>query len=67
MTSQDPVIEIIVRPDGHSTVQTRGFTGPSCRDSSRFIEEALGQRTSEQLTAEFHEAEVARETQTEGT
>jgi hypothetical protein len=52
-------IEIIVTPRGETTVQTLGFTGPSCRDASRFIEQALGSRTSEQLTAEFYQAEAA--------
>lgn len=50
-------IEIIVSPEGRTTVQTLGFTGPSCREASRFIEQALGQRTGEQLTAEFHQAQ----------
>ena len=48
-------IEITVSPKGETTVQTKGFTGGSCRDASRFIEQALGQRTSETLTAEFHQ------------
>ncbi len=43
-------IEIIVTPEGKSSVQTLGFTGSSCRDASRFIEQALGQRTAETLT-----------------
>ena len=50
-------IEIIVSPEGKTTVQTLGYTGPSCRDASKFIEQALGQRTSEMLTAEFHQAQ----------
>ena len=49
-----PTIEIIVKPDGQVVVKTEGFTGASCRDASRFIEQALGQRQNEQLTAEFH-------------
>jgi hypothetical protein len=48
-------IEIIVSPRGKTSVQTKGFAGSSCRDASKFIEEALGQRTGEQLTAEFHQ------------
>ena len=48
-------IEIIVTPNGQSQVQTKGFTGSSCRQASQFIEQALGQRTSEQLTAEFYQ------------
>ena len=49
-------IEIIVAPDGKTTVQTRGFVGSSCQDASRFIEQALGQRTGEKLTAELYQA-----------
>ena len=50
-----PTIEIIVAPNGRSQVQTKGFTGSSCRLASGFIEQALGQRTSEQRTAEFYQ------------
>ena len=49
-------IEIIVTPEGKTTVQTVGFSGPSCREASRFVEAALGQRLGERLTAEFHQA-----------
>jgi len=41
-------IEIIVTAKGETSVQTRGFAGSSCRDASRFIEQALGQQTGEQ-------------------
>ena len=57
------VIEIIVSPDGKPTVQTLGYAGPSCREASRFIEEALGKQASEQLTAEFHQATSTRQDQ----
>jgi hypothetical protein len=50
----DKVIEIVVTPTGETTVQTKGFTGPSCRGASRFIEQALGQVSAERTTAEFH-------------
>jgi hypothetical protein len=49
-------IEIIITPKGEPTVTTKGFAGSSCRDASKFIEQALGQRLEEQLTAEFHQA-----------
>ena len=49
-------IEITITAKGETSVQTRGFAGSSCRDASRFIEQALGRRTGEQLTAEFHQA-----------
>ena len=48
-------IEITVSPTGQTNVQTKGFIGGECREASRFVEEALGQRVSESLTAEFHQ------------
>jgi hypothetical protein len=56
-------IEIIVAPDGNTTVTTKGFAGQSCRDASKFIEQALGQRTNEQLTAEFHQTQSVEQHQ----
>ena len=51
------IIEIIVTAKGETTVQTRGFTGSSCQAASRFMEQALGQRADERLTAEFHQTQ----------
>jgi hypothetical protein len=48
-------IEIIITAKGETTVQTKGFQGSVCREASRFIEQSLGQRTAETLTAEFHQ------------
>jgi hypothetical protein len=60
-------IEVIVSPTGETKIETRGFAGASCRDASRFVEEALGQRLGEQLTAEFHaEATIAARQQNHG-
>ncbi len=50
-------IEIIITPEGRTTVQTLGFIGPSCREASKFIELALGQQMAESLTTEFHQAQ----------
>ena len=50
-------IEITVGPKGDTTVQTKGFTGGECRDASKFVEQALGQKTGETLTAEFHQGQ----------
>lgn len=47
-------IEIIVTPGGKSQVQTKGFVGGECQQASRFLETALGETTSEKLTAEFY-------------
>jgi hypothetical protein len=46
-------IEIIVGPKGETTIQTKGFSGPECQAASKFVEDALGKRTSERKTAEF--------------
>jgi hypothetical protein len=54
-------IEIVVDEDGRVTVRTKGFAGGSCREASRFVEDALGARTSERLTAEFYQAQDGRQ------
>ena len=48
-------IEIVVTPTGQTQVQTKGFVGSECRQASQFIEQALGKRTKDVLTAEFHQ------------
>lgn len=57
------MIEILVSPKGETTVTTRGFTGSSCREVSKFIEQALGQRTDERLTPEFHAVQSVEQEQ----
>ena len=52
-------IEITISPKGETTVETKGFTGGECREASRFIEQALGQRTAETLTVEYHQGQQA--------
>ena len=59
-------IEITVSPKGETTVQTKGFAGGECRQASEFIEKALGQRTGEQLTAEFHQQAVQQQINHQG-
>lgn len=56
-------IEIIVSPKGEAAVQTKGFAAATCRDASKFIEQALGQQTSEQFTAEFHQVQPVEQHQ----
>ena len=55
MTSTSRTIEITVKPDGSTSLETKGFAGGECRAASDFIEQALGTRTQEQLTSEFHQ------------
>jgi len=55
MSASGQTIEIIVTPSGQTSLQTLGFTGASCQQASRFLEEALGQKTSDRRTAEFYQ------------
>ena len=57
------IIEIIVAPNGQTRVETKGFAGSQCRQASQFLEAALGRRTSEQLTAEFHQQVTSEQPQ----
>ena len=56
MTSTSRTIEITVKPDGSTSLETKGFAGSGCRAASEFLERALGSRESEQLTSEFHQS-----------
>lgn len=51
------IIEIIVSHQGESRVQTKGFAGSECQEASKFLEQALGERQGEQLTAEFYQVQ----------
>ena len=55
------IIEIIVSAKGETRVQTKGSAGSNCRNASRFIEQALGKSTGEQLTGEFYQTQSARQ------
>ncbi|MEN6494654.1 MAG: DUF2997 domain-containing protein [Thermoguttaceae bacterium] len=59
------IIEVIIGPKGETTVQTKGFVGASCREASRFLEQALGQQAGEQLTAEFHQSQAVKQSHQE--
>jgi hypothetical protein len=54
-------IEITVGPKGETKVETRGFAGSECREASKFVEQALGACTAEQLTAEFYQGQQANQ------
>jgi len=54
-------IELVVSPQGDTVVRTKGFVGSTCREASQFLEQALGRRTTEQLSAEFHQTASAEQ------
>jgi hypothetical protein len=47
-------IEIIISPKGETKLETKGFAGSNCQEASRAFEQALGAKTSEQLTSEYY-------------
>ncbi len=49
------IIEVIVSPSGETTVQTKGYAGSDCLQASRFLEQALGAKTSDRPTSEFYQ------------
>ncbi len=55
------IIEIAIDPQGHTQIETKGFTGAECRDASRLLEQALGRPTAETMTAAFYQAQEARQ------
>ena len=62
----DKKIIITVSPTGETTVQTHGYTGPACKDASRFLEDAIGEKTAEQLTPDYHRADTTKNRTTQG-
>ncbi len=57
------IIEITVSPSGQTRIETKGFTGADCQAASRFIEQALGQRQSEQVKPEFYQVQAQQTAQ----
>ena len=56
-------IEITVSPAGETRVQTKGFTGPACRDATKLLERALGVVASDTPTAEMYQPQPAQQRQ----
>ncbi len=47
------MIEVLVSPQGETTVQTKGYVGSDCLQASKFLEQALGLAITDRKTAEF--------------
>jgi hypothetical protein len=55
------LIEVIVSPQGETTVQTKGYPGSDCLQATQFLEQALGRVTKDQKTTEFFQSDSARQ------
>jgi hypothetical protein len=59
-------IEVLIAKDGKVTIQTKGFTGSTCKAASESLEQALGLKQSGQLTAEFYSPQSIHQQAREG-
>ena len=48
------VIEVVVSPQGETTLQTKGYAGADCLRASKFLEQALGVASADRKTGEFY-------------
>src|SRR5262249_18389851 len=55
------IIEVTVSPEGETTVQTKGYAGPECRQASQFLEHARGLIVQDRTPPAFHPAPQARQ------
>jgi hypothetical protein len=54
-------INVVINPDGTVEVAPDGFKGKSCRDATKFLEQALGLDTAKsKTTAEYYEQETVK-------
>ncbi|GKT09109.1 DUF2997 domain-containing protein [Desulforhabdus sp. TSK] len=50
-------IVIDITEDGEVKIETRGFTGKSCVEESRFLKELLGKELARQLTTAYYQVD----------
>lgn len=54
-------IELLISPQGESTLKTHGYAGADCLEASKWLEQALGLTLKEQKTADYYQAAHAQE------
>jgi len=54
-------IHLIIDPQGQVRLETKGFTGASCREASKAIEQALGLAESDRPTSELYQQAASQE------
>lgn len=57
-----PSINVTINPDGTVTVAPSGFKGRTCRDATKFLEEALGLNDkNDKPTPEMYQHETTKQ------
>ena len=54
------VIEIRINPKGETVLVTKGYAGASCQAATKALEEALGLKQQEKLTAEYYQQQTTQ-------
>lgn len=55
------LIEVVVSPQGETTVQTQGYVGSDCLQATKFLEQALGVVAAERKTAEYYQTQTQQQ------
>lgn len=55
------IIEVVVTPNGETTIETKGYAGGECLQASKFLEQALGDITQQQHTSEYFQSAAAEQ------
>ncbi len=53
-------IIVTIEPNGETNIHTVGFAGVSCKEASKFLEDALGKKSSDLPTAEAFKQTVTQ-------
>jgi hypothetical protein len=59
------IIEVTVSPRGETTIQTRGYSGGDCLQSSKFLEQALGTSIADRKSAEYYNTQAVEQALTQ--
>jgi hypothetical protein len=56
-----PRIDVWIQPDGAITIDAVGYTGNSCEEATRFLEEQLGTIGRKQRTRDYYRRPANRQ------
>ena len=59
------IIQVVVNKKGETKIETTGFSGSSCQDATRALEQALGAKVEETLTGEYYTASHEQQIETQ--
>jgi len=61
--AKQKTIEVSVSPTGAISIETEGYTGSSCEEATRYLEEALGLPGKRTRKSEFYRRKTKTTTQ----